>query len=88
MGVIDAVLGTILGQIVQQVADVVQEGGGNQRGPRPGLFRGPGGLQGVLRLADRFADVGGVAPFLEQRSTKSTGSSPDIASSGGCRCLL
>src|SRR5579884_875518 len=51
---------------MQQMADIMQKSGGDQGAAGAGLLRAPSRLQGMLGLADRFAKVGSIAPFLEQ----------------------
>ena len=46
--VVDAALGRRLALRVQQMAEVVEEGGGDERIARLGLLRAPRRLQGVL----------------------------------------
>ena len=45
----------------QQIADVMEQCRGHQSRHRAGLLRQPGGLQGVLGLAYRFAKEQGAA---------------------------
>ena len=56
----------VLGQLVNQVADVVQQGRHDQLVARARLLGVIGGLQRVLQLRDRLADVGGVSLGGEQ----------------------
>ena len=50
--------GRVVGASVEQVADVVQQRGRDLFGAVAGLLGQGGGLQGVLGLADRLAEVG------------------------------
>ncbi len=59
------------GQVVvalagQQMAEVVQQAGGDRRVVVAGLLRQPGGLQRMLQLADGLAAVERLAALLEQ----------------------
>src|SRR5689334_6736135 len=51
---------------MQQMADIVQKGGGNQGVAGTGLLCVPSRLQRMLGLADRLAEVGSIASFLEK----------------------
>jgi hypothetical protein len=48
--VVNALLGGIVGKIVQQVAHIMQQGCGHQAGSRPTLFSKPRGLECMLAL--------------------------------------
>ena len=54
-----------LGQTVQQVSDIVQEGSDNQFVGGAGGLGQVRGLQGVLRLGHLLAEVGALAPVGE-----------------------
>jgi hypothetical protein len=66
VNIINPGLGAILGQVVQQVADIMEQGRGDQRAFGSRLFGGPAGLERMLGLADRFADIGGIAALAKQ----------------------
>jgi hypothetical protein len=64
--VVDPVVGAVVTQPVQQVADVVQQGGGDVGGRCPGVGGQGGGLQAVFQLGDGFPAVQGVPAGGEQ----------------------
>ena len=51
--------------LVDQMADIMQQGGGDQGGVTTGVLGEGSALQGVLQLADLFATVTGVAGTLQ-----------------------
>ena len=63
--VVDAVLGGAFAEVVQHVADIVHQRGGDQAGRVAGLFGEPGGLQAVLDLVDVGQAVAVLAVHVE-----------------------
>ena len=63
---VDAAIGRIVAEVVEQVADVMQQGRHDQGVGRPVEHGEVRGLERVLGLRDRLAEVGVMAPGLEQ----------------------
>ncbi len=59
-------LGDVFREVVDQVSDVVKQARHDQGVGGPLAFGEVGDLQGVLQLRDRLAEVGRIAPRLEQ----------------------
>ena len=83
MARIDAPVGRVLGQLVNQVADIVQQGRHHQRVGRAGRLGVMGRLQGVLQLRNRLADISGVPLGGEQLANL-----VDDVHVGTRRCIL
>jgi len=66
MAVIDIVVRAVLRQVVKQVANIVQKGGGDRGAAGAGSFRRGRSLKRMLCLTHWFPDVGGVAAFSKQ----------------------
>jgi hypothetical protein len=66
VAVVYAAYGGILSQIVQKVAQVMKEAGGDERGIRPFDFGQFGALKGVLKLVDALGSVAAPAGQLEE----------------------
>jgi hypothetical protein len=58
--VVDAGFGGVVAEVMHQVANVVQQAGGDQCIRTAGFLGEPGGLQGVLTLVDRAEAIGAV----------------------------
>lgn len=65
--IVDAVVGGIVGKSVEQMADIVEQGGDDECGGSLLLFGEPGGLECVFLLRDRLPAVLGLAAFAEER---------------------
>ena len=57
MNIVDALLGGVIGQLVQKVPDVVQQAGGHKVWSQTSLARQIGALERMLPLGDRLASV-------------------------------
>ena len=63
---VNAAIGDVLRQLMQQVSDVMEKRGGDQRVGRAFMFRLKRRLQRVFELRDRLAEVDIAAPPREQ----------------------
>src|SRR5262249_34043452 len=59
---VDVLVGNVVGQVMQQMADVVEQRGDDQRRRRALSLGQPGGLQRMLLLAHALAVVVAAAP--------------------------
>jgi hypothetical protein len=66
MHIIDALFGSVVGQVVKQVADVMKQAGGHEGGAKVALPGQKRALQGVFALRDRLAAVLRPAQPVEQ----------------------
>ena len=56
-----ALFGNVFRQVMQKVAYIVKQRGGNQFVVRAGLLGQMGALQGVFRFSDKLAEIGTLA---------------------------
>ena len=63
---VNAALGEILGNVLKDVSDVVEQGGQDQGVARPIFLRQKRRLEGMLRLGNALAEIGVVALALKE----------------------
>jgi hypothetical protein len=65
VSVVHALVRRVVGQVMQQMSDVVQQGRRHERRTGAGLAGEMGGLQSVLALRDRLAAIAGAAALAK-----------------------
>jgi hypothetical protein len=66
MGIVDAGIGRIIGQFVEEVPDVVEQGGSDKFRRGAGLAGEGGSLEGMLQLRNGFMAVLGMTVLVEK----------------------
>ena len=66
--VVDALRRGVVAKVVDQVADIVQQAGGDQRGAVTGLLGEPSRLQRVRPLIDPGQSIGPMSLALDDRA--------------------
>ena len=72
MSVVHPLIRGVVGQVMQQVSDVMQQGRDDQRRSRARLAGEMSRLKSVVTLADRFAAITRIAPTAKRSTTSST----------------